>query len=34
MLIDEVEEWLADRQAHAVSDLQDMIADGFQSKVA
>ena len=34
MLMDEVEEWLADRQAHAVSNLQDMIADKFQTKVA
>ena len=34
MRMDDVEEWLADRQAHAVSDLQDMIADNFQTKVA
>ncbi len=34
MLMDDVEEWLADRQVHAVSDMQDMIADNFQTKVA
>jgi predicted signal transduction protein with EAL and GGDEF domain len=34
MLMDEMEEWLADRQVHAVSDLQDMIAEKFKTKVA
>jgi len=34
MLMDDVDEWLTDRQAHAVSDLQDLIADKFQTKVA
>ena len=34
MLIDEVEDWLAGRKPREVSDLQDMIADKFQSKVA
>jgi predicted signal transduction protein with EAL and GGDEF domain len=34
MLMDDVEEWLADRQPHAVSDLQGMIAENFETKVA
>ena len=34
MLMDEVEEWLADRQPRAVSNLQDRLAENFQPKVA
>ena len=34
MHMDDVEEWLANRQPHAVSHLQDMIADKLQTKVA
>jgi len=34
MLIDEMEQWLADRQVHAVSNMQDMIAEKLRTRVA